>query len=93
MLPQDGWLGVLVWCACQRQDFADLQAVVDAGRGDVPIRDLKFRCTACGSRRTDFVVTSRSSSRVKPWRGEVPPEPLRQPVCKRLIRGRSEGRR
>jgi hypothetical protein len=38
MLPQSGWLGVLVWCkACGHQDFADLQAIVDGGRGDVPL--------------------------------------------------------
>jgi transposase-like protein len=62
MLPQAGRLGALVWCACQRQDFADLQGIVDSGRGDVPLRSLRFRCTACGSRRTNWVVTSRERS-------------------------------
>jgi hypothetical protein len=42
-----------VWCqACHHQAPADLQAVVDAGRGNVPVRSLRFRCTECGSRRT-----------------------------------------
>jgi hypothetical protein len=38
---------VLVWCkACQQQAPADLQAIVDAGQGDRPLKDLKFRCWA-----------------------------------------------
>jgi hypothetical protein len=36
----------------------DLQAMVDSGRGDVPLIELHFRCSNCGSRLTDFVVTS-----------------------------------
>ena len=44
---------VLVWCkACRRQREADLQALVDAGRGDVPLIRLRFRCSNCGSRLT-----------------------------------------
>jgi len=39
---------------------ADLQAIIDAGQGDKPIKDLKFRCAKCGSRRTDAVVNGRS---------------------------------
>ena len=50
MLPQS-WLCLLVWCkACHHEAPADLQALVDAGRGDVPIKDLKFRCAQCDSR-------------------------------------------
>jgi hypothetical protein len=57
---------VLVWCkACRRQADADLQAIVDAGRGDVPLVELRFRCANCGSRLTDFVVTSRDNP--QPW--------------------------
>jgi hypothetical protein len=45
------------WCGCKscrhRRD-ADLQALVDAGRGDVPLSHLRFRCSSL----TDFVVTS-----------------------------------
>ena len=47
---------VLVWCkACRRQREADLQTLVDAGRGDVPLIRLRFRCSNCGSRLTDWV--------------------------------------
>ena len=36
-----------------------------AGRGDVPLTHLRFRCSNCGSDRTDFVVTSRDNP--QPW--------------------------
>jgi hypothetical protein len=42
--------------ACHHQASADLQSIIDAGRGDVPVRDLRFRCTECGSSLTDSVV-------------------------------------
>jgi hypothetical protein len=62
-------LGVLVWCkACQRQGFADLAAVVETGRGDVPLVRLRWRCSGCHtSRHTDFVVSSRDAARARPW--------------------------
>ena len=63
MLPQDGWLCLLVWCkACHHQGPADQQAIIDRGRGDVPLKDLKFRCAKCGSRLTDSVVRPRTRS-------------------------------
>ena len=67
-----GFLCVLVWCkACRREEQADLQAIIDAGCGDVPVKDLRFRCTKCGSSRlTDWVVMARDAMRVQPWRGE-----------------------
>jgi hypothetical protein len=66
MLPQSGWLCLLEWCkACQHQVPADLPALVDTGRGDVPLTELRFRCTECGSRRTDHVVLARSAYRVQ----------------------------
>jgi hypothetical protein len=57
----------LVWCkgGCQHQADADLHRLVDSGRGDVPLTRLKFRCSNCGSDRTDFVVTSRDNP--QPW--------------------------
>ena len=71
MLPNDGWLCLFVWCkACGRRGPADLQAIIDSGRGDVPVKDLKFRCTSCSSALTDFVVMSRDSLAVQPWRGD-----------------------
>ncbi len=42
---------VLVWCkACPHQRQTDLQGLVDASRGDVPLIKLRFRCANCGSR-------------------------------------------
>ena len=41
---------------------ADLQKLVDTGRGDSPLIHLKYRCK-CGSRLTDWVVTSRYGGR------------------------------
>ena len=69
MLPQT-FLCLLVWCkACHHQAPADLQALIDAGRGDVPLIKLRFRCTVCGSRLTDSVVMAKDALRVQPWRG------------------------
>jgi hypothetical protein len=45
---------VLVWCkSCRHQADADLQRLVDAGRGDVSLIHLRYRCR-CGSRLTDW---------------------------------------
>ena len=51
--------------SCRHRRDADLQALVDAGRGDVPLARLRFRCSNCSSQLTDFVVTSRDEPR--PW--------------------------
>jgi hypothetical protein len=67
MLLQDGWLCLSVRCrGCLHQALADLQAIIDAGQGDKPLKDMKFRCTECGSSRTSAVVTSRDALQVKP---------------------------
>jgi hypothetical protein len=51
MLPQDSWLCLSVRCrACLHGAPADLQAIIDSGCGAVPLKDMKFRCTKCGSR-------------------------------------------
>jgi hypothetical protein len=42
----------------------------DAGKGDRPIKDLKFRCAQCGSRLTDWVVMGKGAMDVQPWRQE-----------------------
>jgi hypothetical protein len=55
---------------------ADLQAIIDAGQGDCPLKDLRFRCTKCGSRLTDHVVMSRDTLSVQPWRIEAGSEPI-----------------
>jgi hypothetical protein len=65
------YVAVLVWCkSCRHQAAADLVALIDAGRGDVPLVDLRFRCGNCRSMLTDFVCTSRSGALVKPWRAD-----------------------
>lgn len=62
-----GWLAELVWCkACQHQAPADLQAIIDAGQGDRPLKDLCFRCARCGSRLTDHVTMPKHGG--LPWR-------------------------
>ena len=60
------YLRLLVFCnSCRHQADADLQAIVESGRGDVPLTELQFRCSRCGTDRTDSVVTSRHNQR--PW--------------------------
>jgi hypothetical protein len=55
---------VLVWCkSCRRQADADLQKLVDTWRGDVPLMHLRYRCSNCGSRLTDWVCTSKYGGR------------------------------
>jgi hypothetical protein len=54
--------------ACHHQGQRTLQAIIDAGQGDRPLKDLRFRCTSCGSRRTDAVMMSRHALGVQPWK-------------------------
>jgi hypothetical protein len=57
---------VLVFCnSCRHHADADLYALVESGRGDEPLTELRFRCSQCGTDRTDFVVTSRDDP--QPW--------------------------
>lgn len=51
--------GIQVFCrSCGHQvDRLDLDAVIRAGKGDVPLVDLRLRCSACGSR--DVLTTLR----------------------------------
>ena len=62
-----GYVEVLVWCkgGCGHQAPVDLPALIEAGKGDVPLIHLRFRCSNCGSRRTDAVITSRENP--QPW--------------------------
>jgi hypothetical protein len=61
---------LLVWCqgGCRHQAPVNLQALIEAGKGDVPLIHLRFRCSGCGSSRTDSVITSKTASNVQPWR-------------------------
>jgi hypothetical protein len=43
---------------------------VDAGRGDVPLKDLRFRCAKCGSRHTNHVTMARDALGVQPVAGQ-----------------------
>ena len=61
------YVRVLLTCwHCRHQRDADLQSLIDSGRGDVPLTRLRWRCAQCRSDRVDMVVTSRD--RVMPWR-------------------------
>jgi hypothetical protein len=53
-----------VWCKAYRHPRdADLAALIAAGRGDVPLVRIRWRCGNCRSRPTDFVV---SGSHLRP---------------------------
>jgi len=43
---------------CQHVAVADLAGLIAAGRGDVPVPKLRWRCTACGSRDVTAVISS-----------------------------------
>jgi hypothetical protein len=63
---------VLVWCkACRHRANADLQRLVDAGRGDTPLIRLRYRCSNCpgGPRFTDWVVSNGYNP--QPWRQQA----------------------
>ena len=67
------YVALLVWCkgGCQHQAEADLQKLIEAGHGDVPLTRLRFRCSNCGSDRTDSVITSKAATAVQPWRSSA----------------------
>jgi transposase-like protein len=68
------YVRVMLTCwHCRHQADADLQGIIDAGRGDVPLIRLRWRCAQCRSDRIDMICTSHA--RVVPWR-----------VCGRLRR-------
>ena len=53
--------------SCMRMRNVDLQAVVDAGKGDVPLFHLRFRCSYCGHRGCDALVVPKERT-VQPTR-------------------------
>jgi hypothetical protein len=63
-------------------------ALADAGRNDVPVIGLRFRCTKCGSRRTDSVVIARPAYRAQPWRERPVPYPCQGNSESRRLAGR-----
>ena len=52
---------MLVWCKSCRYQAQDMQKMIDAGKGDVPLTWLRFRCSNCRSSLTDFVCTGRTA--------------------------------
>ena len=43
-LPKDAWLCLFVWCkACFHRGSANLQAIIEAGPVDEPLKDLPLR--------------------------------------------------
>ena len=58
---------VRCWCCASRASTRRMPTctLFVRGRGDVPLTRLRFRCSNCGSDRTDFVVTSRDNP--QPW--------------------------
>jgi hypothetical protein len=81
-----GLLVVLCRCkACGHQAPADLQAVINSGQGDVPLKRLKFRCAKCGSSRTDNLTMAKDAFGVpSAWARASAPGPVlrqrRQPI-------------
>jgi hypothetical protein len=48
----------LTYCKdCLHRAYADMEALVDAGYGDTPLIQLRFKCSACRSRNVAGVVT------------------------------------
>jgi hypothetical protein len=63
------YVRVMLTCwHCRHQADADLQSLIDGGRGDVPLVQLPWRCARCKSDRIDMVCTSHA--RVLPWVNE-----------------------
>ena len=69
-----GYVRVLLTCwSCRHQCDADLAALIDAGRGDVPLIQLRWRCSQCRSARIDMICTSHA--RVLLWRPAARDQP------------------
>ena len=58
-----GHVLVVICNGCQHAAEADQAALIAAGRGDVPVIELRFRCGACGSRNCSVVVSGARISR------------------------------
>jgi hypothetical protein len=42
------------------------KGLIAAGRGDVPLVQLRWQCARCGHRKIDMVVTATNAT-AKPW--------------------------
>jgi hypothetical protein len=56
----------VTWWSCLRMRNVDLQALIDAGKGDVPLIHLQFRCSYCGHRGCDALVVPKERERQPP---------------------------
>jgi hypothetical protein len=55
------YVAVRLTCwSCRHWRHADLQKLIDEGRGDVPLIHLRRRCANCGNRRIDMVVEAKA---------------------------------
>jgi hypothetical protein len=64
---------LIVWCkACRRQRGLSGADIVAMGRGDVPLVDLKWRCTNCGSYwpKLGTRTVDRGCGRRSNWSGD-----------------------
>jgi Zn finger protein HypA/HybF involved in hydrogenase expression len=50
---------------CHHSIRVDQQALLDSGKGDVPLIKLRFRCTKCGHVPADIKVSGGKG--MKPW--------------------------
>jgi hypothetical protein len=51
---------VEVWCnGCRRAVPVDLQRLIDGGRGNVPLIELRWRCSGCDGNSFGLIVGSR----------------------------------
>jgi hypothetical protein len=53
----------VIYNACQHAVEAAQPALITAGRGDVPMTELRFRCSAYGSRNTSVIVSGSRTGR------------------------------
>jgi hypothetical protein len=49
--------------SCPRMRNMELQALIDAGKGDVPLVHLRFRCSYCGHGGYDALVVPKERAR------------------------------
>jgi hypothetical protein len=55
---------VHAWCkSCRHAKDAPLAALIVAGRGDVPLVQMKWRCVNCSSGLTGFIVVGPTCGR------------------------------
>jgi hypothetical protein len=70
-LPNASWLYLHVSAVPAPPGASGLTNHIDAVQGHRPLKDLKFRCAKCGSRRTEAVMMGKGGVGVRPWRAEA----------------------